>query len=134
MFYGRPFLSHLLLAWSDIGIRFSVRQSVNICINPNFDPNVQVHFPRTIEATVMRLCISLHFGMTTQTAVSTFVLDLYFTVHQLYKCESTFLPCRRDIAFGRILVRMGLVYRDAIIKSQKLFALYKNVGKCAKCI
>ena len=52
----------------------SVHQSVNICINPNFDlnHNVQVHFPRTI-ATVMILGMSLHLGITTQTA------ELYLT-------------------------------------------------------
>ena len=44
------FLSSLLLAWHDVGIGFSirwsvfVRQSINICVDPNFDPNVQVHF------------------------------------------------------------------------------------------
>ena len=46
----------------------------------------------------MILRISLHSGMTTQTAVSLFDLDLYFTGHQLCK----FAWC--DIASGRILV------------------------------
>ena len=35
------------------------------------------------------LGISMHLGMTTQTAVSIFDLDLNFTVHQLYKLAST---------------------------------------------
>ena len=74
-------LSCLLLAWWDIGIQFSVRlsvrQSINICVNRNFDPNVQVHFPRAIKATVMILGISLHIGMSTQTAVSIFDPHLY---------------------------------------------------------
>ena len=46
----------------------------------------------------MILGISLHFRMTTQTGVSIFDLDLYFTVHQL--CKFAW----RNIAFGRILV------------------------------
>ena len=54
------------LAWHDIGIRLFVHssirpfvlQSVNICVNPNFDPNVQFHFPRTINASVMILGIA----------------------------------------------------------------------------
>ena len=52
------FLSRLLFAWRDIGIRFSVLSSVHsyrICVNPH----VQVHFPRTIRATVMIIGISL---------------------------------------------------------------------------
>ena len=32
-------------------------QSVNICINPNFDPNIQVYFPRALKAPVMILGI-----------------------------------------------------------------------------
>ena len=58
---------------------------VNICIHPNFDPNIQVHLPRTIKATVMILGMSLHLGMTNQTAVSIFDRSLYFIVHRLYK-------------------------------------------------
>ena len=27
-----------------------IHQSINICVNPNFDCNVQVHYPRTIKA------------------------------------------------------------------------------------
>ena len=57
-----------------------VHQSINICVNPNFDPNNQVHFSRTIKAAAMILGLSLHLGMTTQTAVSVFDLDLYFMV------------------------------------------------------
>ena len=45
----------------------------------------------------MILGISLHLGMTTQTAVSICDLDLYFTVHCLCKFEW------RDIAFDGIL-------------------------------
>ena len=94
-------LSRLLLAWRDIGIRFSVRsfvrssvrpfvlQSVNIWVNANFDLNVQVYHPRTIKATVMILGISLHIRMTTQTALSLFDLDLYCTAHRLCKFAST---------------------------------------------
>ena len=88
-----PFLSHLLLAWRNIGIWFSVcpsihmftHQSFNICVNPSFNPNFQVHFPRTLKATVMKLGISLHLRMTAQTTVSIFDLDLYFTVRQFCK-------------------------------------------------
>ena len=98
-----PFLSCPPLAWCNIGIRFSihpslcpfVHQSINFCVNSNFDPNVQVYFPRTIKATVMMLGISLHLGMTTHTAVSIFDLDLHFTVHQL--CKFVW----HDIVFGR---------------------------------
>ena len=50
----------LLLAWPDPVFHSFVHQSVNICVNPYFDPNVQVHFPRTIKASVMILGISLH--------------------------------------------------------------------------
>ena len=61
------FLSHLLLAWRNIGTRFSicwfVHQCVNICVNPNFNPNIHVYFPRTFKATVMILGISLLLGM-----------------------------------------------------------------------
>ena len=99
-------LSRLLLAWHDIGIQFSIRLSVCLSIcqhlsHPNFDLNVQVHFPKTIKATVMILGISLHLGMT---AVFIFDLDLYFMVHQLCKFVSTSLPHRRNIAFSGILV------------------------------
>ena len=52
--------------------------SQTFCVNPNFDPDV--HFPRTIKAIVMILGIGLHFGMTTQTVVSIFDLNLYFMV------------------------------------------------------
>ena len=69
---------------------------------PNFHPNVQVHFPRPIKAKMMILGISLHVGITTQTAVSIFDLDLYFMVQQLCKSASILLPCSRNIA--RILV------------------------------
>ena len=51
-------------------------QSVNICVNPNFNLNVQVLFPND------DIGISLHLGMTTQTAVSIvsiFDLNLYYT-------------------------------------------------------
>ena len=37
-----------------------VRESVNICVNSNFGPNVHVHFPRTIKATVVILGVRLH--------------------------------------------------------------------------
>ena len=70
-----------------------VLQSVNIYVNLNFDPYVQLHFPRTIKATVKILVISLHLGMTTQTAVSIFHLHLHFMV-----------PGRHGIAFSGILV------------------------------
>ena len=99
---GIQFLSRLLLAWCDVGIRFSIRpflcQFINICGNPNFDTNVQVHFRRNIKATVMIPGISLHLGITTRAAISIFDLDLYFTVHRLREFAW------RDIAFGRILV------------------------------
>ena len=75
----------------------SVGQSVSTCINPNFDPNVQDDFPRTIKATVIIIGISLHLGMTTQTAVSIFDLNLYFTIHRLCKFVL------RNTAFIRIL-------------------------------
>ena len=58
-----------------------VCQSINICVNPTLNPNVKVQFPKIIKATVMILGISLHLGMTTQTAVSIFDFDLYFIVH-----------------------------------------------------
>ena len=70
---ARPFLHPYLF----------ISQCVNICVNPNLDLNVQVHFPRTVKATVMIVGISLLLGMTTQTAVSIFDLDLYFMVHRL---------------------------------------------------
>ena len=63
----------------------TLRPFVNICIHPNFDPNIQVHLPRTIKATVMILGMSLHLGMTNQTAVSIFDRSLYFIVRRLYK-------------------------------------------------
>ena len=76
-----------LSRWRVTGIWFSVhlsvRQSVNICVNPIFNLNVRVHFPRTIKATMMILGINLHLGIATQTAVSIFDLDLYIMVHQL---------------------------------------------------
>ena len=53
-----------------------VPQSLNFCVIPNLDLNDLVHFPRTIKAKVMMLGIHLHFGMTTQTAVSIFDLNL----------------------------------------------------------
>ena len=49
--YLAHILSRLLLAWHDTGIWFSfrsfVRQSVNICVNSVFDPNVQGSFPKS---------------------------------------------------------------------------------------
>ena len=97
-----------------------VSQSVNICVNPYFDPNVQVHFPRTIKVTVMILGISLHLLMTSQTAVSIFDLDLYFMVPGLCKffrispCQTEpfeiLLPCRCDLAFGGILVHKRNIF------------------------
>ena len=59
-----------------------VCQSISICVNPNLDSTVQVHFPRTVKTKMMILGISLHSGMTTQTAVSIFDLDLYFMAHR----------------------------------------------------
>ena len=53
----------------------------------------------------MILGISLHLGMTSQTAISMFDLNLYFMVHQLCKFALTSLPRRRDIVFGGILVQ-----------------------------
>ena len=67
--------------YRDQVLRSFVHQSVNVCVNPNFDPDIQGHFPRTIKATVMILGIILHLGMTTHTVVSKFDLDLYFTVY-----------------------------------------------------
>ena len=74
----KTFLSRLLLAWRyrDPIFRPLVRQSVKICVNPNFDPNVQDHIPRTITATVMLHGISLHLAMTPLAALSIFELDL----------------------------------------------------------
>ena len=40
-----PFSIHLFVCFLFVG------QSINICVNSNFDPNVQVHFPRTITKT-----------------------------------------------------------------------------------
>ena len=57
--------------------------SLSVFASTLFDP--QVHFPRTVKATVRILGISLHLGMTTQTAVFIFDLYLYFVVHQLCK-------------------------------------------------
>ena len=92
-----------------MGIWFSVpspvRQSVNIVVNLNFDPNVQVYFPRTKKATVMVFGVGLCLEMATQTAVSIFDLNLYSVVHRLCKFASTWLLGRRDMAFSRILVR-----------------------------
>ena len=102
IFYLKVFLLCLLLAWRDIGTWFSILlsvcSSVNICVKPSFDPYVQDHFLRTIKASVMMLGISLHLGITTQTAVSIFELNLYFTVHRI--CKFAW----RNIAFNGILV------------------------------
>ena len=94
-----------------------VGQSINICVYPNLDSNVQVHFPRTIKATVMILGISLHLGTTSQTAVSVFDHNLYFMVHRL--CKFTW----RNIAFGRILI-VVFFFRT---KSMKLVFLHENI-------
>ena len=52
-----------------------------ICDGAPTCSSVQVYFPRTIKATVMILGICLHLGMTPQTTVSIFDLDLHFIVH-----------------------------------------------------
>ena len=63
-----------LAQYSDpVSVLSFVSQSVNIFVDSNFGPN----FPRTIKATVMILAISMHLGITTQTAVyltSTYIL------------------------------------------------------------
>ena len=38
---------------------------LSMCVNPDFDPNVEGRFPRPIKATVMILGIHLRLGMTT---------------------------------------------------------------------
>ena len=76
-----------------------VRQSVNICVNLNFDPNVQ--FPRTIEATMMILGISLHLGMTTHTTVPIFDIYLYFTDQRLCKCVNPSFDPYFQVHFSR---------------------------------
>ena len=57
--------------------------TLDICVIPSFDPNVQVHFSITTKATVMILGKGLHSGMKTQIAVFIFDLYLYFMVHRL---------------------------------------------------
>ena len=44
-----------MLRYRDLVFCLFSRQSINICVNSYFDPNVEVNFPRTIKATVMIL-------------------------------------------------------------------------------
>ena len=110
--------------------------------------NLTLYFPRTIKATVMILCISLHLGMTTKTAVSIFNLNIYFMVHRLCKfawcnrllwssCSwqailkgQNFTPSESSF-FYLILGRFHILGREAMSCLQKPspFKALQNVSK-----
>ena len=97
---------------------------------------------RTIKATVMIIGVSLHLGMTTQTAVYIFDPGLYFMVHWLWKFESILaelfkilLPCRRGIAFSGILVGILSLLQDCLLLVHCPFYFVKvmlwDINRCS---